>query len=187
MNKTMLQSVFHLLVCWGILLLALSCNKLDKTSEDVDEKDLVLEKTTGVKLIYSDSGSVRVQLQSPVMLRHLENATPWEEFTKGIEVDFFDGNQEVESHLSARYAKREPLKKQLIVQDSIVWTNNRKEKLETSELVWDEINRKMYSNKFSKISRPGEIIYGYQFETDQDFRRWKIKAMEGRIKIDGAQ
>ena len=50
---------------------------------------------------------------------------------------------------------------------------------------WDEKLNKVYTKKFVKITRPGEIIYGYGFEANQDFTRWEINAITGRIKVDG--
>ena len=63
--------------------------------------------------------------------------------------------------------------------------SNHKEQLETEELIWDEKKEKVYSNKFVKITKPDEKIYGYGVEANQDFTRWKINAIEGELKVDG--
>ena len=84
---------------------------------------------------------------------------------------------------TAKYGVRYPNEGLVIVRDSVVWESMAQEKLETSELRWDEREKKIYTNKFVRITRPDEIIYGHGFEANQDFSYSKIQAIEGRIKV----
>jgi hypothetical protein len=69
----------------------------------------------------------------------------------------------------------------------VVWKSHKQEKLESEELIWEEEERRIYSNKFVKITKPDEVIYGVGFETNQEFTRWKINAPEGEILVDEKQ
>ena len=143
-----------------------------------------VETAKDVEILYSDSAIVRVKIVAPTMLRHLDNQEPYQEFPDGINVSFFDINQNVSSTLTSKYAIRYEREKEVIVRDSVIWKSISKEKLETEELIWDEKTQKVYTNKFVVITRPDEIIYGHGFEANQDFSYSKIKAIEGRLKVD---
>ena len=118
------------------------------------------------------------------MLRHLDKQLPRQEFIDGVVVEFFGPGQHVSSRLTSKYAIRYETEGRVIVRDSVVWQTINDEILETEELIWDEKEKKVYTNKFVTIQRPDEIIYGHGFEANEDFTHSKIKAVEGKIKID---
>ena len=72
----------------------------------------------------------------------------------------------------------------ITARDSVVMTTVKKEKLETAELIWDEKTAKVYTDKFVKVTKPGEVIYGFGLEAEQDFSYWKIIVPKGRIKVE---
>lgn len=178
---------FHFPVLFTFVLLIImvtaACKNDLTDSRQIIAKDAVnYEKGKDVELIYSDSAQVRVMVSGPVMMRYTDRNNPRQEFPEGVKVLFYDKNQKVQSILTGKKAIRMETKGLTFVQDSIVWESVNLERLETSELVWDEKKNIVYSNKFAKITKPGEIIYGYGFETNQEFTNWRIKAIEGQFK-----
>ncbi len=147
------------------------------------EDDLNKEVATEITLIYSDSAIVRVMVESPLMIRYTEKNNPRQEFPEGLKVHFYAPNLQQTSVLTAGYGLRLEREKRTILRDSVVWRSIQATQLETEELIWDEKNKKLYTDKFVVIHRPGEIIYGYGFEATQDFDQARIKAVEGRIKV----
>jgi len=163
-----------------------SCeNDLAEVNQVIAQDEVKYETMRNVELLYSDSAILRVKVMGDKMLRYLDRNTPTQEFPEGIKVDFFDLNGRTQSVLTSKYAIRYEKKNEIIVKDSVVWESKRDETLETEELIWDEKMNKVYTKKFVKITRPDEIVYGYGFEADQDFTRWEINAITGRIKVDG--
>ena len=65
----------------------------------------------------------------------------------------------------------------MTVRGNVRFYNSVEDKLQTSELIWDENLKKIYTEKFIRITRPvmGDTIYGIGFETDQNFKRIEIK------------
>ena len=187
MIKTFSQ--FYFLTIFAVLTAGLSSceNDLAAIPTDIDKDMIAKETARDVKLLYSDSAVVRVRVTGPVMMRHLDKSDPRQEFPEGISVEFLDASGRTQSYLSAKYAMRKENKDEVIVQDSVVWQSKQNERLETEELVWDNKKRKVHSNKFVKITKPGEVVYGYGFEANEDFTVWKIKALEGVIKVDGIE
>jgi len=163
-----------------------SCeNDLREIESVATSDELKYETMKNVELLYSDSAIVRVKVMGDKMFRYLDINAPRQEFPEGIQVDFFDPSGRTQSELTAKYALRFEKKNEINVRDSVVWESKKNEKLETEELIWDEKLNKVYTKKFVKITRPGEIVYGYGFEANQDFTRWEINAITGRIKVDG--
>jgi len=169
-----------LCACWLI-----SCkNDLSSIQEAFPSEAVYVEEIRDFEMLYSDSARVKVRVKGPVMWRHLDEKNPRQEFPEGLEVEFLDNGFRVNSRLTALYAVREEGDSRIIVRDSVVWTGLNNEKLETEELIWDERAKKVYTNKFAVIRRADEIIWGHGFESDQNFSRSRIKAIEGRIKVD---
>lgn len=165
---------------------------------DVDRlfqaSDPGIEVAKDVEVMYSDSARVRVVINGPTLVRHLDKVNPRDEFTEGVHVDFLDNDGHVESTLDARYGVRYPRDHKIIVQDTsdhVVLASIRGEKLETSELIWDEKEGTVHTDKFVKITKPDEVIFAYGFRAKQDFSeytllsvvaKWKIEAFEDEFK-----
>jgi len=181
-------SAKSILVSISILALSIafiSCGNDLKEVEKLQTKDLVdVEIAKDFQMLYSDSAMLKVKISGPTLKRYLSEKDPKEEFPDGIHVEFYNERLQVTSVLTAKYAIRRERKGNIIVEDSVVWESISKERLESEELIWDEKEGKVYTNKFVTLKRPDEIIYGHGFEAEQDFSKSRIKAITGQIKVD---
>lgn len=161
-----------------------SCeNDINEVNRLFSEKETQVETAIGVEMLYSDSAILNLRIVSPKMVRHLNSKDPWQEFPDGLEIDFYsDDGKNVTGRMTAKYAQRFDSESKFIVRDSVVWHGEKGEKLETEELIWEEENDRVHTNKFVVVSRPDEIIYGHGFESNKDFTNWRIRAIEGRLK-----
>lgn len=158
-------------------------NDINEVNRLFSSEETQVETALGVEMLYSDSAILNLRILTPKMIRHVADKEPWQEFPTGLEIDFFDPTgTEVTGRMTANYAQRYDHSAKFIVRDSVVWHGEKGEKLETEELIWEEENDKVHTNKFVIVSRPDEIIYGHGFESNKDFTRWRIRAIEGRIK-----
>lgn len=176
----------RLLIASLLLICSLAAceNDLAEVQKIIDYSETAKETAYDVELLYSDSAVMRVSVKAPLMYRHLDNNDPRSEFTNGVRVDFYNDRGQKAGYLTAKYAIRHDDKQEVIVRDSVVWQNQNNERLESEELTWNERLRKVSTNKFVKITRPDEIIYGYGFTADQDFTSSKIEAVKGRIIVE---
>jgi LPS export ABC transporter protein LptC len=169
-----------------ILFLFCSCqNDLEEIDKIINREMIAVETAKDVSMLYSDSARIKVRIEGPVMVRHLDKSNPRQEFTDGVKVVFFTIGGKVESTLTANYALRLEKKRQIIVRDSVVWKSYKGEMLETEELIWEERKEKIYTNRFVTITKPDEVIIGYGFEANQDFTSWTINAVEAELKPQG--
>jgi hypothetical protein len=56
--------------------------------------------------------------------------------------------------------------------------------LNAEELIWDQNKKKIYSDKFVKVTTEDEIMFGNGFESNEDFSEYKVKKLTGQLKID---
>ena len=169
-----------------ILILGLTAceNELAEIEKFIPEDFVGKENFQEIEILYSDSAVVRVRIVAPAMVRHLDRREPRQEFTEGVKVDFFNQRKNISSTLTAKYAIRLEKDKEILVRDSVVLESIGNQRLETSELIWDERKEKIHTNKFVMITTPDEKIWGYGFEANQEFTQWKIKAIEGELKVE---
>lgn len=166
--------------------LILACTKKEY---DLDvlrtPRDYSIEEARDVHVVYTDSAILRVKIEGPLLRRYIYRFRVEEEFPEGVAVTFYDGRSQPTAWLTAKYAIRKPQDHQTIVRDSVVLRNTQGEKLEGLELIWNEKDETISTDKLIRITRPEEIIYGRGFKSNQDFTKYTIYAMEGDMLLEG--
>lgn len=137
-----------------------------------------------VKLIYTDSAVVKMELQAPLAQNFPQLERPYLEFPKGIHVRFFDRFGKEESNLRADYAIRYPNEYFWEARGNVVVNNVKGEQLNTEELIWQEKEQKIRSTEFVKLTSSEEVIFGEGFEADQNFTWWRISKVTGQITLE---
>jgi LPS export ABC transporter protein LptC len=172
-------------LCYFLPLFAVGgCDSQAREEAVFTEADTKMEVGRNVEILYSDSALVRVRIQAPTMRNFSDPEDPRQEFPDGVQVDFLDDRRQVSSTLTARNGVRRVDKGAVTVRDSVVLRSAKKEFLETEELIWEERTGRVHTDKFVKITKPGEIMYGYGLEARDDFSYWKILVPKGRIKTE---
>ena len=163
----------------------LACtDSIKETRQVFTQDDVAVEVGREVEILYSDSAYVRVRVTGPLLHNYSDREKPRQEFPEGIKMDFLMPDLSVRSVLTAKAATRYQTEGRIVVRDSVVLTTVKQEKLETEELIWDEKTAKIRTDKFVKVSQPGEVIYGFGLEAEQDFSYWRILVPKGRIKVE---
>ncbi|MEO6037465.1 MAG: LPS export ABC transporter periplasmic protein LptC [Saprospiraceae bacterium] len=169
----------------GLSLLITACDGLRKENKQIfspEDTQVVIAKD--VEILYSDSAVLRVRVHGPLLYNFEDRENPRQEFPGGVKIEFLEPDLSVKSTLTSKTATRYPEKGQIIARDSVELNTIKQEKLETEELIWDEKTARIFTDKFVKVTKPGEIIYGYGLEAEQDFSYWLIKVPKGRIKVE---
>lgn len=171
-------SVFFIL----ILCFVTSCQEEKKELSDLEANQLNnKEYFQNVHIRYSDSAEIRIRIQAPEMIRYIESGKLKEEFTKGFLAYFYNDRNIISNTLSSNYALRVHAEGKTYMKDSVVFTSAGGELLKTAELVWNETTGRLSTDKFVRIIRKDEILQGYGFETDQNFREGTIKSIDAII------
>jgi LPS export ABC transporter protein LptC len=169
----------------SLMILMSACDRIPvETRQVVTQDDVAVEVAQDVEILYSDSAIVRVRVTGPLLHNINERENARQEFPKGIRIEFLEPNLSVRSTLTAKTAVRQQEKGLITARDSVVFVTVKQEKLETEELIWDEKSGKVRTEKFVKVTKPGEVIYGFGLEAEQDFSYWKILVPKGRLKVE---
>ncbi len=181
----------RLCVCcafWCLVVLTTGCVQRDFDLDALrTPRDHSIEEARHVEILYSDSAVLRVRIEGPLLRRYIYRFRVEEEFPDGVHVEFFDGAQNPTAWLDARYAIRKPQELETIVQDDVVLRNVYGEKLEGSELIWNEKEQKITTEKLVRITRAEEIIYSRGFRSNQDFTDYELFAIEGEMLLRQAR
>ena len=169
------------------LLLIVLCTSCLEREYDLDTlrtpQEYSIEEARDVEILYSDSARLRVKIQGPMLRRYIYRFRVEEEFPEGVRVTFYDGLSKPSAWLSAKYAIRKPQDNSTIVRDSVVLFNSLGEKMEGLELIWDENEEMIHTDKFVRITRAEEIIYSRGFRSNQDFTEYTLYAVEGNMLV----
>ena len=168
----------------GVFGLIVGCSTdLKKIDKLLDRSVLNSERAENVTILYSKNGHTSAKLFTK-KFAHNQSANPsYIEMTEGLKVDFYDDSLKVTSTLTAKYGKFFEKNGNVLVRDSVVITNNKLERLQTEELVWNETMKKFFTEKFVKITTPTQIIYGDGLESDQSFSQYKIINIKGVVGV----
>ena len=173
----------------GLCLLALSFQACENDLAEVRRVTGVsvsgsYEEGVDGEILYSDSARLKVVIKFDTLIRILDQSDPRDIFPRGLIVSFYDDNGQISSILTANRAERIERKNKVVATDSVHLVSRNGEELLTNELIWDELKKEIYTNRFVRLTRPGEIIYSFGFRSNQDFTKYELNALSGRLKKD---
>ncbi len=161
-----------------------SCRGDLKTIDAIIHQDEgPVESAFNVEIIYSDHGYIRMVMEAEQMDRY-ENEESYLELPRGLYVQFYDTLRNKTSSLSAKYAISYEDSEIIKARNDVVVINELGERLNTEELIWDQKQEIIWSDKFVKITTEDEVLYGEGFESDERFDQWQILKTHGTFMID---
>lgn len=141
-----------------------------------------VEEAKDVEVTYTDSSYLVFVLKAPLSRRQMDKFAMEEEFPEGISVTFYDKTGKARSWLTADYAVRDQSTRKITVQKNVVLINDKGERLDGPELIWDEKTKEIYTDRFVKHTRADRIIYSYGFRSNEDFTRYELNAVSGAME-----
>jgi len=145
------------------------------------EKDFLepQSKVYDLNLFYTDSGSVRANLRSTMMLDYSNRAFPFREFPEGIELDFFEADSSkntIYSDYAIQYLEtglidlRTNVK--IVTSDSTI--------LRGPQLYWDQRQEWLFTDYPYDLQLPnGARNKGEGFDSDQKFSTFNSRSNTG--------
>ena len=138
----------------------------------------------GIHYVYTDSARKSLEIKSPEVIDFTDRKDPFREFPLGIDVTFFTADGTPDANLRSNYAKQFEKQKMWEARGDVVVVNSKGEQLNTEQLFWDTKKKMIYSDKFVKVISDGTEFQGYGFESDEEFKSWKILEFEGSIDVE---
>jgi LPS export ABC transporter protein LptC len=159
-----------------------SCFFMTSCENDVDAVKALGARISGIDVgkdvaIYiSNDGKLGAKLTSPLMNRYLEDSSKMIEFPLSIHVDFYKDSNQVESQLSAKYAKYKETENIVFLKEDVIIFNTLGDTLWCKEMYWDQNTGKFYTEKdvVVKQHNPLAKIYGTGLEANQNLTDIRI-------------
>lgn len=174
-----------------------SCFFMAACENNMDEVKALGTKVGGVDVgkdvaIYvSNDGKIGAKLTAPLMNRYLIDSSKMIEFPQSIHVDFYKDSNQIESQLSAKYAKYKETENIVYLKEEVVIFNTLGDTLWCKEMYWDQNTGKFYTEQdvVWKQHNPLAKIYGKGLEANQnltDIRIFKPQANSYAIIQDSS-
>lgn len=182
-----MKRIYFIPVLFALLIAACRKEKTDISAilpEDLSDIEIGMD----AKIYFSDSADVKALIQTKELVRYLEKGKNKEDFRRWVLVEFFNTEGKVFSSLESKNGERYPLKNEVVVRDSVVFTNfENGNRLETEELRWNQIKREIHTERFVKLTTPTDTILSYGFRADENFTWYELRSIEGVRKIEGGR
>jgi LPS export ABC transporter protein LptC len=162
-------------------------NDLSKLPGSTDLKELEYDRAEEVTYLFSEKGKMKARLYTREFVGNDQGKPPYMDFRNGVKLEMFDDSLNIESTVTARSARYYTRDQNVIARDSVVLVNNKGEKLQTEELIWNSKLERFYSDKFVRITKGDQISYGEGLEATQDFKWSRIKKLKGSIPVDNSE
>jgi len=170
----------------AILLLEIAgCGNKDADIKKVEEYTGPIVELGAATTYYSDSAVVKMKMDAP---RQLELSNGDREFPEGLHIEFFDLSGASTSTLRANYCyytSKEDLYK--ATGNVVIINTLTGDRLDTEELFWDRGKETVFTDKFVKIEKDGELQMGDGLNAKQDFSYWKLLNYKGTIDLKEQQ
>ncbi|HKK10574.1 MAG TPA: LPS export ABC transporter periplasmic protein LptC, partial [Bacteroidales bacterium] len=156
------QESFFFALLFGMLILsAVSCSNDPEEVRKMTQRDTMPEQqASDVIMYYSEYGDVIFELHSPRIETYRGEENPRTIFPEGFEVVFYDSTgKTVQSRLTANYGIKMEKELKMIARGDVVVNNyEKKERLNTEELIWDQRHDKIYTDKFVTITTENQVL-----------------------------
>jgi len=159
-----------------------SCFFMASCENDVDAVKALGARVGGIDVgkdvaIYiSNDGKLGAKLTAPLMNRYLVDSSKMIEFPISIHVDFYKDSNQIESQLSAKYAKYKEAENIVFLKEDVIIFNTLGDTLWCKEMYWDQNTGKFYTEKdvVVKQHNPLAKIYGKGLEANQNLTDIRI-------------
>ena len=98
-------------------------------------------------------------------------------------MDFYTDSTNKKSILTSQNASVNNKTQIMIATDNVKLLSYDNKELLTEELIWDQKNNLIYTEREVKISTEDEVIYGVGFSSTPDFTEYEIKKAKGSFNF----
>lgn len=159
-----------------------SCFFMASCENDVDAVKALGARVGGIDVgkevaIYvSNDGKLGAKLTAPLMNRYLYDSSKMIEFPQSIHVDFYKDSNQIESQLSAKYAKYKETENIVFLKEDVIIFNTLGDTLWCKEMYWDQNTGKFYTEQDVVVKQHSPLakIYGKGLEANQNLTDIRI-------------
>lgn len=184
MTKSIVHKITNIAIVFSIAMFFSCTNSAKEVRDFLADKNLPIGEAIDINLIHTDSGRVDIKMKAPLMLDFANRENhPYSEFPKGIFITTIEKNGD-STTIEGDYAKTYSKTSVSEIKGNVEIINYaKKNKLETSEIFWDQKTHYFFTEKRFVFYTLTDTIYGTGFEASEDLDVWWVKNQSGVIEI----
>jgi LPS export ABC transporter protein LptC len=164
----------------AIILGLVACES--KEAQEPQEYTGPLREVEDMEMYHVDNEHIKVIMHAKIV-HELANGD--RNFPEGIDIKFFDEDGELETTLRANTAYFFKEKNLWQGQGNVEIVNIKAdEQLNTEELFWNQVTKKINTEKFVTLRTQGTIIYGEGLTANQDLSDYEIPKVSGTLELE---
>ncbi len=174
------------LMLLAVLLFMYSCtsNKPEEIKAIEEIENIPSLELYDYESFITDSGKVKYHLITPQLLNFDKLEDPYKEFPLGGHIITYDSINVIKSEIKCKYAISYEKKQLWDLRNNVEAINEDGVIFNTEQLFWDEKDKRIYTEKFIKITTQDKIITGYGLEATQNLNNYEIKNVSAILEID---
>lgn len=160
-------------------------NDIEMVKALTNELDLPDLSGFNIELTFTDSGILKGRITAPEVHQYLRREEPYYEFPQGMKTVFYDASGRPKSFIQAKYAIFYENRQLWEARNQVVAESpSEGKKLETEHMFWNQREKKVYSDNFTKMTNPNGVFTGeYGFEAQEDLSHWELKGLKGKVNV----
>jgi len=168
----------------GAAIFFCSCeNDLEKVKAFGSQENFPILEANNFETTFTDSATVRYHLKTPKLLRFENEGKEFIEFPEGMEIVQFNADKKIVSSLIADYARQYVKDQKWEAKNNVIATNEKGDTLKTDHLIWEEKDKKVYTEEAVEIIQPDAVWTGLGLTADESLANWKIKRLTGVVYV----
>ncbi|MCW3788389.1 LPS export ABC transporter periplasmic protein LptC [Plebeiibacterium sediminum] len=175
----------------GIMLLAVllfiyscSSNKPEEIKAIEEIQNIPSLELYDYESFITDSGEVKYHLITPKLLNYDKREDPYKEFPLGGHIITYDSINVIRSEIKCKYAINYEKEKLWDLRNNVEAINKDGVIFNTEQLFWNETEKRIYTEKFIKITTEDNIITGYGLEATQDLDEYEIQNVTAILEVE---
>jgi len=181
----------HKFIFFLLVLFAFSCseNDLQQVAAINNEKEEPVVVMKNAEIEFTDSALLKAVIASGLVETYTyyndDNEVDDQKLvmTKGVEANFYDKYEQVNSTMTSERATRFEKDRLTEIEGNVVVVNTDGDSLSSEFLLWDEEKNTISSDRNVRVKTADEIIFAEGFESDVNFQEYSFKNVKGRINL----
>jgi len=181
MHKKLLHIVLFIIVAC----ITACSNDMKDIEALTGRPNLQEDRAENIVAIYSREGKFKFRIHAKEYVRNTAAKPSYIDMNRNLQMEFFnDSTGDVDNILTADSCRYYDVQGNVIIWDSVqIIRKKTGERLNTSELVWNQSAQKFFTDKPVLITTATEVIRGNGMEANQDFSWYQITNPNGRVSV----
>ena len=182
-NLHIVHNIVAALIYSAAIFLYSCSGSAERTIETVDRTTWPTVTAENIETIVSDSGIVKFKINAPLYEAFDNAEEPYWEFKKGLKLQRYNTDKEVDSQIDCNYAKYFDKEQLWRLENKVFARNIDNETFETELLFWDQKKEILYTDQMVRITNDKEQIICYGFESNQNFTIYSFEKVQATFPV----